>query len=331
LTLAAVIAIGWLAIQVIGRRDSLEESRLRLLQVAANSAASEIRNEIDMRFRILEQLARDKSLQATMTQIAAQPGKEDLWAPLRDWLGARKLDGDQQAASESWFINDRQGTQVARSPSSDSVGHNYAHRDYFHGRGADLEVGAAELADVKPIGSPHLSTVYQSTSDGTLRVAFSVPIDNGRSGAAREVVGVLAMSVDLGEFNVLENVLDRRRGQEVVLIDLRDDYLEGNQMRGVILHHRRSERFGKGEPPQRLSAELLAKIDELLAAEDSAAARGQDLAQQRRNLLLDYRDPLSADSKQTYRGAIERVILAQPGGGQRDIGWLVLVQEPVSR
>jgi serine/threonine protein kinase/class 3 adenylate cyclase len=331
LTLAAVVAIGWLAIQTTGRRESLEESRQRLLQVAVNSAASEIRNEIDTRFRILDELARDKTLQARMTQIAAEPDNEELWAPLRDWLGARKLDGDQQAASESWFINDRRGTQVARSPWSDSVGHNYAHRDYFHGRGADRTPESPELADIKPIGAPHLSTVYQSTSDGTLRVAFSVPIDNGRSGAAREVVGVLAMSVDLGEFNVLENVLDRRQGQEVVLIDLRNDYLEGSQKRGLILHHRRSERFGKGEPPQRLSAELLTKIDELLAAEDEARPRTHDVGQPRRNLLLDYTDPLSLDSKQKYRGAIERVILAQPGGVQRNTGWLVLVQEPVMR
>jgi serine/threonine protein kinase/class 3 adenylate cyclase len=329
--LSAVAAIGWLALQATGRRESLEDSRQRLLQVAANSASSEIRNEIEMRFRILEQLARDKSLQAAMLQIDKQPGNEDLWRPLRDWLGARKLEGDQQAPSESWFINDRRGLQIARSPWSDSVGHNYAHRDYFHGRGADAAAGAAEVEGLQPISSLHLSTVYQSTSDGTLRVAFSVPIDNGRSGAAREVVGVLAMSVDLGEFNVLEDVLDPRQGQEVVLVDLRNDYFDGSRNRGLILHHRRSERFRKGEPPQRLSPKLLATIDDLLAAEDEAQSQDRGAGQVRRNLLLDYTDPLSDDSKLAYRGAIERVTLTWPGGGQQDTGWLVIVQEPVSR
>ena len=41
----------------------------------------------------------------------------------------------------------------------------------------------------------------------------------GCSGKDAEVVGVLAMSVDLGEFNVLEKQLPP--GHEVVLIDLR--------------------------------------------------------------------------------------------------------------
>ena len=74
--------------------------------------------------------------------------------------------------------------------------------------------------DLKPIDAAHLSAVYRSTSTGRLKVAFSVPIENGRKGKDREVVGVLAMTVDLGEFNVLEKKLPP--GNEVVLIDLRE-------------------------------------------------------------------------------------------------------------
>jgi serine/threonine protein kinase/class 3 adenylate cyclase/type II secretory pathway pseudopilin PulG len=328
--LAAVAAIGWLVMQATGRRDSLQQSRQRLLQVAANSAASQIRNEIDLRFRILQQLARDKTLRQTMVEIDAAPGDEALWEPLRDWLGARKLEGDQQAGAESWFISDARGTQVSRSPWSDSVGHNYAYRDYFNGQGRDFAPGAEGLT---PIASPHLSTVYESSSDKTLRVAFSTPIDNGLSGpTARKVVGVLAMSVDLGEFNVLENVLDRAQGQEVVLVDMRDDYLSGQPQRGLILHHRRSDQFRKGEPPQRLSAEMLTRIDAVLAAQEQTRRPNQDVAQlPPQNFLGEYSDPLAADSQQKYWGAVERVILSPPGGEQRDTGWLVLVQEPVSR
>jgi serine/threonine protein kinase len=319
--LAAVAAIGWLAIQAAGRRESLEASRQRLLLVAANSAANEIRNEIDLRFRLLQLVARDKSLQQSLVEIDARPGDEALWAPLADWLGARKIEGDQQAASESWFISDRQGTQVSRSPPGDSIGHNYAYRDYFNGQGRNFPPGTRDLP---PIAAPHLSSVYKSTSDETLRVAFSVPIDNGRSGEARQVVGVLAMSVDLGEFTVLENVLDERLGQEVVLIDLRDDYLSGAPQRGLILHHRRSEQFGKDAPPQRLSGEMLARIDAVLAAQKPTGN------QQRQNFLGEYADPLSTGSERKYWGAVERVILTQPSGERRDTGWLVLVQEPVS-
>jgi hypothetical protein len=77
---------------------------------------------------------------------------------------------------------------------------------------------------------------------------------------------------------------------------------------------------------------LLVQIDQLLAAEDEAAPQTQDArGLTRRNLLLDYTDPLSDDSKRKYRGAFERVILTHPGGQLQDTGWLVLVQEPVSR
>jgi hypothetical protein len=176
--------------------------------VAANSAAREIRTEIDRRLQMLEHRAEEKSLQDAMVRINNVPSQDALWAPLREWIGARKSEGDQIASAESWFINDRRGVQVARSPNSDTVGNSFAHRDYFHGQGLDLKEGTTGLT---PITQPHLSAVYRSTSTDRLKVAFSVPIDNGRSGPARAIIGVLAMSVDLGEFNVLENVLDRRR------------------------------------------------------------------------------------------------------------------------
>ena len=73
-----------------------------------------------------------------------------------------------------------------------SLGANYAHRDYFHGLGADLPEGRADL---RPIQTPHLSAVYRSTSTSQLKVAFSVPIENGLRGDRRGVVGVLAMTV----------------------------------------------------------------------------------------------------------------------------------------
>jgi serine/threonine protein kinase/class 3 adenylate cyclase len=319
--LAAVAAIAFLIITATGGRQQTREVRQHLLQVAANSAASEIRSEIDQRFRYLSRVAQDPFLQEAMVRIDDAPGDEALWQPLRDWLSARKLDADSQAlSSESWFINDRQGVQVARSPrSNDSLGNNYSHRDYFHGRGTDLPEGSGDL---EPISGPHLSAVYRSTTTRQFKVAFSVPIENGRSGAARKVVGVLAMSVDLGEFNVLENVLDRQRGQEVVLIDLRRDNIEGDLLRGLILHHLRNETFHEARPP-RLHVELLERIDRIQA--DSAAA------QSRSNLLLNYRDPLSEDGRRTYWGAVERVILTGPDGERLDTGWLVLVQEPALR
>ena len=208
LTVVAVAAIGWLAWQATARRESAEEAlraRQHTLQVAAKFAASEILKEINLRFDTLSRVAAEDELRQQMIEIKNRPSDTLLWKRLEEWLGTRKADNDSTVASDSWFINDTRGIQVARSPRSEaSRGENYAHRDYFHGQGADLP---EDTQGLKPITMPHLSAVYRSTSTGHLKVAFSVPIENGMKGKAREVVGVLAMAVDLGEFNVLEKEL----------------------------------------------------------------------------------------------------------------------------
>ena len=71
LTLAAVAAIGWLAILATGRRESAHEAieaRQRALQVAAQFASSEILKEINRRFDILNQLASDAELRQQMVR-----------------------------------------------------------------------------------------------------------------------------------------------------------------------------------------------------------------------------------------------------------------------
>ena len=126
-----------------------------------------------------------------------------------------------------------------------------------------------DTTNLKPIEAPHLSAVYRSTSTGHLKVAFSVPIENGRSGEDREIVGVLAMSVDLGEFNVLEKELPP--GHEVVLIDLRESTIDGQTRRGLILHHRRRRAIDEDQPPPWIGDEICwHRIDKLLRIATSA-------------------------------------------------------------
>jgi hypothetical protein len=254
-----------------------------------------------------------------MRAIDASPQNEALWKPIENKLGSSKADYDQQAPADSWFINDARGIQVARSPRSDeSRGKDYSHRDYFHGQGADLPEPTAGL---KPIDRPHLSVVYRSTTTNQLKVAFSVPIDNGRSGSARKIIGVLAMSVDLGEFNVLEKQLPA--GHEVVLIDLRGTSIEDQMRRGLILHRQTSDAARPDQTAAWVSPELLQRIDALLANSESASAGGS-------SFLTDFRDEAVTDGR-LYWGAIERVVDKQTDEQPRDTGWLVLVQEPVAR
>jgi serine/threonine protein kinase/class 3 adenylate cyclase/type II secretory pathway pseudopilin PulG len=319
LMLAAVAAIGWLAIQATGRRESAQQAlaaRRSALEVAALAANREILKEINLRFDILRRLAVDDTLRQRMAQINRSPGNESLWNPLEDWLGARRADHDRDAPADSWFINDVRGVQVARSPRSEaSRGENYSHRDYFHGQGADSPEGTRGL---KPIESPHLSAVYRSTSTGHLKVAFSVPVEYRPSGGRREVVGVLAMAVDLGEFDVLKRELPA--GHEVVLIDLRESVIDGQRRRGLILHHQTETSYREGQPPPWIGSGLLARIDELL--ESTGSGEGA--------ILSSYRDEALTGSK-LYWGAMKPVIDRRPDEPPYDLRWLVLVQEPLGR
>jgi hypothetical protein len=285
--------------------------------LAANYATSEILKEINLRFDILDKLAKEPDLERLMRDIDSSPQDQELWKSVDKILGAEKSDRDKQAPADSWFISNAVGIQIARSPRSTSLGLNYSYRDYFHGQGKDL---TPNTPDLKPITEPHLSAVYRSTSTGQLRVAFSVPINSVRAGVNR-VLGVLAMSVPLGEFNVLEKRLPA--GHEVVLIDLRESTIDDETRRGLILH-----RQIPGATPEEGTAawvgpELLARIDKLLE-QNKSAPTGSSI------FLSDYRDP-AVTSDKSYWGAIERVIDRPTDEPERDTGWLVLVQEPVNR
>jgi serine/threonine protein kinase/class 3 adenylate cyclase len=319
-TLIAVGGIGWLAWQATARRQSVQEAleaRGEALQVAADFATMEILDEINLRFDILERLAANEELRRHMNQILRDQDNEELWKDLENWLGARKADHDREASADSWFINDVRGIQVARSPHSDaSLGANYAERDYFHGLGVDPPEGT----DLKPITAPHLSAVYRSTSSGHLKVAFSVPIENGLRGEERGVVGVLAMSVDLGEFDFKWTL---PRGQEVVLVDLREAVIDEVKRRGLVLHRKAQEAYERGESPPWISSELLARFDQLVALAPSRAARSTPP-------LIEYSDE-AATGGQPYRAAVKAVVDHRPDEQVIDRGWLVLVQEPLAR
>ncbi len=80
---------------------------------------------------------------------------------------------------DTLFLVNADGIQLARYPLDEglTIGKSFAHRDYFHGRGRDdSESERTGTSKPKSIQRPHLSTLYQSSSDQSLKVAFSVPI-----------------------------------------------------------------------------------------------------------------------------------------------------------
>jgi serine/threonine protein kinase/class 3 adenylate cyclase len=322
LLVVAAGSIGWLAFSTW--QEHTRQGRLVGLQIATNYAASAILGEIHERFVRLNELARDRDLRDWLLALesGSEAEKEPLRKEIESWLGKERSNSANRIQGESWFINDRIGTQIARSPQSNkSTGRVYSHRDYFHGKGKHLPEGTPGLT---PIETPHLSAVYRSTSDGTLRVAFSVPIENGRSGDERQVIGVLAMSVDLNDFDVLDRSIPNE--YQVALVDLREETIENEKGqeehgRGLVLHiQERGEPSGGRSSPW-IGSELLEQIEK---ATESANAGTNDVA-----VLPTYRDAALTGGRK-YLGAVKLLVDPRPERDVRNTGWLVLVQQPAS-
>lgn len=304
--IAAVAAGAWFADLASRNAEVALAAQREALITAAESRASNVASEIDERWKILRRAADSDALQQRLSDVMDSPRDDSLWQPLQAWILDEASQHSEETPAESWFIVSRGGIQVARAPySAKSVGSKYAYRDYFHGNGADLP---NKTADAEPITDPYHSSVYRSTSTKKMKVAFSVPVDNGSKLAEeKRIVGVLAMSVDLGDFAILER--KRQVDRQVLLVDLRPDYIDdGKENRGLILHH------PDLDPKQvkRLPDSLLKRIDRTLSEGE--------------HILTGYDDPLG-ETSESYWGAIQPVVIRKKSAADVDIHWLVIVQE----
>ncbi len=232
-----LIVMSWFA--WAGYRASIGESERTVVRrvlesnrFAAQFVAETVARQIDQRWRVLEIEAGKPGFASLIEEASTQP----LDSPARQRLQSRIEALRAQYAeieSTSWFVDARDGRQLARSPlDKKTIDRNYAFRDYFHGQGYDLAPGAS---DVAPIRKPHRSIVFTSHATGNRMVAFSVPV----FGAADEqgnqaVVGVLAMTVELGKFAELHPGNRATSSQIAVLIDSRED---AQRRAGAVLEH----------------------------------------------------------------------------------------------
>jgi serine/threonine protein kinase len=295
-------------------------ARQTALLMAARLAASTAALQIDSRWRILENEARNPDLLAAIQATSQASGEgRAKWAPIQSALDGIAAAHRDSVNAESWFVCDPQGVQVARSPVADTVGQTFAHRDYFHGGDGDLPPGTA----AKPLTEVHRSSVYKSTTTGKLKVAFSVPIWNGPSGKeGRACMGVLVMAFDVG---VLFRSIDAiggwnasRKSFAVAVIDLRDDRIEGTAKSGLMLENPDLATVDLASSPAvqdaRAPAEVVARL-KAAAARRRTFPAPQDPAE----LAFDVEVP-------TIAAAEPIVILGRP---ERiaDIGWAVIVHE----
>jgi hypothetical protein len=302
---AAAIGLGTLVQQQHAKLLSSHEKHLEFI---ANSAAKSLESEIAQRLRLLVDVADNGNLRPALELVAQQPDDRTRWEQVQRLIEKNKVENDEALSAESWFVTDALGVQIARAPESkESIGKSFADRDYFHGQ------GITPPKEPAPIRAPHRSVVYRSTSSRKLKVAFSAPIF---SADRKEVLGVVGMSLNLGDFAELENRKDLEDA-EVLLVDLRADDQPGGAAGGLILHAPELEQFDRPDAPPRLPKELGDKIKATLANQNPGAPG--------RNRLLDeYRDIFGRNPGESYWAAFQPVQSAEDPGEPQ---WMVLVQE----
>jgi len=338
-------AAAWLLRMAEKERDAriaAEEMREQRLAVAARFAARTIANEIDLRWRILEGAAADGELRRFLLALegAQDPIAHAGVETVKKWLDARHGEHIEAAKAASWLVMDHACIRLARSPAANTIGGNFAFRDYFHGGGRDLD--PTEAVGLDPIREVHRSVVFESQATKTRMVAFSVPIWSGDAGApGRRVLGVLAMTVELGRFSVLQIGLGKEH--VAVLADTREDWIDGTPRKGLLLHHplladTRSAASVSGDPAQqalRLDAGRVELLEKLRAERmrEERGPQGEEgrerSASQQTFRDRSYVDPAGGEYAGPWIAEFEPVFVAGRPERVKDTGWVVIVQERV--
>jgi hypothetical protein len=295
-----------------------ERSRRENLRTSALFLARSIAQEIDLRWRILESEAASPKLRelllAANRGLAAQRSLDATdQTAIQTWLDKRYIANNAAVKTKAWFMNAIEGTQVARVPEARSIGRNYRHRDYFHGRGKDLPRDSEDVQQATPLPDKivHMSAVFESTNTGTLMVAFSVPIwSDSVEVAQRQPIGILGMLVELGDFAI---------GRHAVLADTRVDQIDNR--RGLILHH---PRLGLKSSEERLPRLGDAVVEQAMLLRADRRRAGSNQTSLETKILEQFDDPVD---RQPHLAAMEPVTIAGRPSNIADTGWIVIAEE----
>ena len=294
------------------------EARNQSLRLAANFAARSVAFRMNDRWRILENEASRSNLIQLLT-TANSSLEETPWNGLQLLLTSIK-ENYQSAAGQpdSWFLCDATGRQVARVPTSRrSLGESYQHRDYFHGNGQDLPEG--QTGDPPHIDQPHRSKVYISTSTDSLKVALTVPVwSETQASPDQKFLGILGMSVPLGEFSELQTQLGSN--QVAMVIDVAENQINGKTWNGLILHHPKQE-----QSETKLAAISTSMLERILPAcegqFDSSSLAAED------QIIRNFRDPFAANSEHHWTACFSPVMIIGRPDEIAKTRWAVIVAE----
>jgi hypothetical protein len=308
-----------------------DDARLANLRSTAAFAANTYGYEIDQRWRVLGEMAAEGSLHTLIKQVAAESTDSNAQTELQNWLMVQSSEALLDGKADSWFINDANGLQLARNPWKSTIGQSYRHRSYFHGGLRD--VSPEEAASLDPIKKPNMSAVYESTATHDLKVSFTVPIWGEGNTTRSAPIGVLGMSVKLGDFVQLDAELEK---MSVLLVDLRTDWLEGEPKAGLILDHpnldaaRLAQAARTGRSLLRMDSGHLRQIEQF----------GQWRRERRRwadqrhaprpplhGVDRNFQDPASGALAPPCVAAFEPVFVPGREPSLADTGWVVIIED----
>ena len=316
--------------------ETADKARNDNLGSAASFAAERFGYEIDQRWRVLEAIAADPELHRLVKAAQGKEKKSAEWNELQVWFGEETSPESISVSASSWFVTDDNGIQMARNPSSDTIGKSFRRRSYFHGGGRDYEEDDPTVLELKPVSTPCLSAVYQSKTTYAYKVAFSVPIRARQAKGDHEILGVLGMSIEFGKF-VRYDCLPE--GAALILADLRPDWLTSpkDADSGLILDHPgfRENKITAPKNLSRLSDSYVADFNELRKTQLMARLLEKESNRQSREmraeLKMDFCDPVAHENADRCIAAVAPVYASGRKGEHEDVGWVVIIEDCTPR
>ncbi|NQT40746.1 MAG: serine/threonine protein kinase [Planctomycetes bacterium] len=296
-------------------------------QFAARFVARTMANELQQRYRAVEDLAASPQLRLAMAHLIDDPDMHRLREqlndpalndaaldPLRNEYRKSTLQGEVQTALDkslpeafrasvaSWFVCDPRGLSLARVPRSMTLGKNFGWRSFLHGGPKDLD--PSWRPEPKALfRSPHLSDVFISHATDQWIVAISMPIFEKPEG---RFLGVVALTFEVGDVVRLGG----GKRQFAVLVNCRP-----GDNNGVVLQHPVFDRLPREEKKKLLADHGKYRItpDCLPVSDDSGTT-------------ANYRDPFAEVDPRYDTDYLARMEPVELFG--EETGLVMIVQDP---
>ncbi|MDZ4851248.1 MAG: protein kinase [Pirellulaceae bacterium] len=308
----------WRGIYIAEREatQQIREIAMERNKETANFAASAVESQIERLFRTLESEAdrsefadyfvsfRDAAGSDLLSSLATEePPPEsfskllalDQRTELEEYLQSRfekildetaktSLDEDR---FNSLFVTDRFGNMVASafadSQETNKVGWNFAYRSYFSGQRQDSPV-TVPRRNIGPTSVSHVSVPFMSTTTQRWKIAVCTPIFIDSDDDAVSVEGVMVLTINLGNFELISSEDGKRNRAEkgvnedvlAVLVDGHEGRRNGTVLQHPMLHVLSQQLDNDGElimHPYQLTDEQMYELQE--------------------NGSFDYRDPFA--------------------------------------